>query len=170
MVVLWLIAVSLPAPAIAEAQVPGLRPGDIVWAVDDAKRETRGVFRRTDPSSLTVDVDGSERRLDVASMVEVWRRGDSVMNGGIIGALVGLGGGIVVGLVVGIPIENEGGSTSEVLPWAAALGAGAGLGIGLGMDALVHGRTLVYRRTPSKIVVAPRLSPSARAIQVALRF
>lgn len=99
--------------------------------------ELSGTFVSAAPDHLRLDLPSGERRVVPADMVvSVWRRGDRLVNGAVIGGLVGLAGGLLgqsgctncgneraVGVVVGVPL------------WA---------GVGAWIDARHRGRTLVY--------------------------
>jgi hypothetical protein len=159
----------LTASAIG-AQTLAVKPGDIVWRTDSAGQQSTGVVQRIESSALTVRVNGQERQWPVAEMRELWREGDSLRNGAILGALIGMGAGVAGGVPVAMLYENEGGDGARPLFIMAALGTGAGLGIGIGFDALFRGRTLVYRQRAAPVVARPILSNDRRGVQLAVRF
>lgn len=102
--------------------------------------ELSGALVSVVPGALVLELNGGERRTVPLDMVTaVWRRGDRLRNGALIGGVVGLAGGLLgqsgctgcgreraVGVLVGVPF------------WA---------GIGAWIDARHTGRTLVYRAT-----------------------
>ncbi len=108
-----------------------------VYVEDTTGRETAGQFVSLDTNALVLLVEGTEQRLLAAEVVRVEKRGDSLRNGFLIGAVIGAGLGLTSG---------SGG------PLAGAVGFGA---IGLGIDALKTGRTTLYE--------APGSDPSVRA-------
>lgn len=99
--------------------------------------EIRGRFVRVSAQALTITgLDGRELSLPVELIRSVWRRGDGLRNGAILGGLFGLAGAlfgqsactdcgseVALGVVVGVPI------------WA---------GVGALIDRGHVGRTLVY--------------------------
>jgi hypothetical protein len=147
-----------------------LRPGDMVFVTDDSGAETRGSVTGVQASALRLAVAGIEREWAASDVREVRRRGDSLKNGTIAGAIVGgvLGG--IGGWAVGSIFVSEGASFARPFLTLVALGAGGGAGIGAGVDALIPGRTLVYRQANRAITVAPILSSNAKGAGVAFTF
>lgn len=143
LVCLLLVSVGVLQPAAAQEPARDLSalrlaagtPVDVV-GVNGA--EIRGRFVRSSAQSLTViGVDGRELSLPVELIRSVWRRGDRLRNGAIIGGLIGLAGAIggqstcsdcaddiAVGIALGVPI------------WA---------GVGALIDRWHVGRTIVYQ-------------------------
>src|SRR5207244_2537582 len=100
------------------------------------------------------------------------RKGDSLKNGAKIGALVGLGVGILG--AIGLCTDNF---IDSCPGWAAgAIGfyTGAGAAIGVGIDALIVGTHTIYRpgtpTTSSRFTVKPYVSARHRGIQLAFSF
>jgi hypothetical protein len=147
-----------------------LRPGDTVDLTDASGAKTRGSVTGVQPSTLRLAVAGIEREWAASEVREVRRRGDSVKNGAIIGAVAGGVVGGIGGWALGSLFVNEGASFAGPFLTVLALGAGGGAGIGAGVDALIPGRTLVYRQTNRALTVSPLVSRDARGVHVAFRF
>ena len=112
--------------------------GAVIYVRTADGAEIRSRFIRASPQSLTISgTDGREMTVPVAQVALVWKEGDSLRNGAIVGALIGLAGGILgqsqctdcsseiaIGIAVGVPI------------WA---------GLGALVDRQHVGRTLIYR-------------------------
>jgi hypothetical protein len=139
-IVLLLLVVSPAAAADPARDLAAMRVNaDAVIHVRTTNGvELTGRFVRASTQALVMTGrDGRETSLDAGQVLLVWRDGDSVRNGAIIGGLVGLAGGILgksnctdcsaeraVGVALGVPI------------WA---------GIGALIDRQRTGRTLIYR-------------------------
>ena len=95
-----ILAVTL-FPGVASAQGtaqswPGQATAELsaVYVLDDTGVEASGRLLRLDPDSLVLLVGGTERRFDAARVRRIEKRGDSLRNGLLIGALVGVGVGL----------------------------------------------------------------------------
>jgi hypothetical protein len=120
-----------------------IKSGDAVYVLDSSARETAGTFAKVSQSSLELLVDGQIREIPLSDVREIARRGDPLWNGALIGAAVG--GGLTA-LACGNECttgERVGVIVTSALIWGA---------VGMGIDALIHGRTVVYRATPLKTV------------------
>lgn len=162
---LWLLSA-----APGSAQTLRVRSGDTVWMTGTDGAQARGVVVGVEPSAIVVAVDGREQRRQIADLREMWRDGDSLSNGIKWGALTGLGVGLGIGGAMAAVAGNEGGEIAG--PFVATLGlsVAGGMAIGAGLDALVHGRTVVYRATPSKVTVRPSVTGKSRGLLVSVRF
>jgi hypothetical protein len=133
---------ALVAPSSLDAQTttglpdPSLWDNSTVYVLDSVGAESVGMVRKTTADSLFLLLDdGSERAYSALEIQRIDRRGDSLWNGFFIGAGLATLGALkcedpscfMTG-VLGIPV--------------------AGL-IGVAFDAMVPGRTTVYR-APSK--------------------
>jgi hypothetical protein len=147
-VTLLLIAMG---PAIASAQNvvgswPGLDPSRLstVYVVDDTGTETEGRLLRLDPDALVLLVDSTERRFEAARVKRIQRRGDSLKNGAIIGAVVG---GVMGALAAGIS-DCPSFDGSDGCPGTRVglffFSVGVYSAIGTAIDALIPGRTTIY--------------------------
>jgi hypothetical protein len=146
-----------------------LKAGDLVTITDDGGAQTRGTFERVG-TSIRLSVDGVAREWAPQEVREIRRRGDSLKNGLIIGLVSGGAAGAVFGWAVGTLFEAEGHDPAGPVIGLLALGLGAGAGIGAGLDAAITGNTVVYRRSPRAVSVAPMLSPRAQGVRVAVAF
>ena len=91
------LAALLFTPAVARAQQPlggwrGLETGslDTVYVTDDAGRQTEGKLLRLDTDALVLLVNGTEQRFEAARVQRIDKRGDSLRNGALIGAAIGV--------------------------------------------------------------------------------
>ena len=139
-----------------------------VYVRDDAGGETVGRLLRIDSDALVLQVDGSERRFEAARVTRIQKRGDSLRNGAIIGALVGAGIGVFAAGIADCPGSHRGGECPGARV-AGFLGATVVYaGIGAGIDALVVGRTTVYE-VPAAQTRSTR-GPSRRGAALNLSF
>jgi hypothetical protein len=92
---------------------------------------------------------------------------DSVGNGGLIGAGIGAGAALLL-------CAAAGGDCEEFLLFLGPVYAGAGAGFGVLVDALHHGRRLVYVAPPSgferKLTVSPIWTRDRMGVAVSFRF
>lgn len=163
--IIAVIAVLPSGPAWAQDPPPrwmGLKTAELstVYVLDDAGSETPGKLLRIDPDALVILVGGAERRFDLAHVVQVRRRGDSLKNGALIGAGVGAALGLSVGFMQDC-VDQQGNITrcgGGTRLGAAAFAGGIYAAIGAGIDALIQGRTTIYE--------APSRSPSVDVVGV----
>lgn len=139
------------APSVVCAQGtaqswPGLDTAGLstVYVLDDAGIEVSGKLLRLNPDSLVVLVDGVEHRLDAVRVKRIEKRGDSLRNGALIGAVVGAAMGLLVAGMSDCPGTDPGGSCPGSRAAAFLLSTGVYAAIGTGIDALVVGRTTLY--------------------------
>ncbi len=142
-----LVATLVPVSVCAQESAltwPGLNPSGLstVYVLDDAGVETSGRLLQLNPDSLVILVGGAERRFEAARVRRIQKRGDSLRNGALIGAIVGAALGLAA---AGISDCSGGGSScpgSRVTLVLVSTGVYAA--IGTGIDALVVGRTTLY--------------------------
>ena len=140
-----------------------VRPGDTLFVTDDTGTETRGRVVAVEPSALRLMVNGVEREWSAASIQRLERRGDSVKNGTIAGLVTGGAFGTFV-LVAAAPYVRD----RELLILLAFMGTGTA--IGAGTDALIPGRTLIYRQPARGVTLAPVVGSTAQAVQLRVSF
>ena len=157
-------------PAASDAQTIPVKAGDTVEMTDRTNRRLTGVVQGLGPSALTVKVDGRDQQWALADMRELWRRGDSLKNGALIGAAAGGAAGLIGGMGLASLFENEVGAGAGPLAAMTALGALGGLAAGAGIDALITGRTLVYREPGRSVTMLPLVSPGMRGVRLTVRF
>jgi hypothetical protein len=147
-----MLAVVL-APAAAHAQgtlARGLTADGMptVFVLDDRGVETRGLLLKLDDESVVVLVDGDRRRFETARVNRITRRGDSLRNGAIAGATVGVLLGIVSAGMADCP--GRGGCAGWRV-MAVPLSAAFYTAIGTGIDAMIQGRTVIYQAPALRI-------------------
>ena len=147
---------------------PGLRVGELstVFVRDQAGQETKGKLLRLDDRALVILVDGTPREFELSRVSRVQKRGDSLRNGALIGSAIGFGLGFLVGGLSDCYAASEycgaGPRTAFVLTSTAVYGL-----LGAGIDALIQGRTTLYRG-PSAIAVSH--PPGRVAANVTIRW
>ena len=147
-----------------------VRTGTPVEVVDPQGYVLRGTLVRADDEGVVVTVHGSGEGRRVASrdITSVIRYGDSLRNGTLIGAGVGMLG--VVGVWTDdstVTCSSDGCRTA----WSAIV-LGSYVGIGALIDHLIKGREVVYRAPNPRVSwsVAPQPARRGAGLQVALRF
>jgi hypothetical protein len=132
-----------------------LRLGDGVILTELSGRTIAGTLQTLRPESMDVRVGGKPRTIlgrDL-SMVRL-RKGDSLINGTVVGGLVGLG----VGAVWGAALAGDGNEIVNTVGLLGTICGVAGVGIGAAVDSSVSTDVPVYRR------------PRATAIVMSMRF
>jgi hypothetical protein len=173
-----LIAALVPTAARAQETAsswPGLAPSgavSTVYVLDDAGVETSGRLLRLNADALVILVDGAERQFDAARVRRIQTRGDSLRNGALIGAIVGVALGFVVGGMADCPDGNRGGDCPGSRAALFLVSTGVYAAIGTGIDALIPGRTTWYEApaSPPPAGDQPAARASRRAAAVNLRF
>jgi hypothetical protein len=140
-----ILAFVAAAPAAALAQDASLdTPRGVqpvfVRGIDGV--ETHGRLIDFGPASLSLFVDGARRELPLDSIDRIQTRGDSVRNGALIGAAVGVG-------LWSLTAAEYGGDVPFVFFWAASYGA-----LGALVDLMIPGRTTIYAK-PAAVASAP---------------
>ena len=95
--VLNVVLVFSMLPALSDAQPVDsvekrwsrMKSGNTVYVTDASARETTGTFVEISDSALTISVQGQDREILFADLRQIEKRGDSVMNGFLIGAGIG---------------------------------------------------------------------------------
>ena len=142
----------------------GLEPSslDTVYVTDDAGRQTEGKLLRLDTDALVLLVDGTEQRFEAARVQRIDKRGDSLRNGVLIGAALGIVFGSISAGISDCPGDDPGGGCPgfRVGTFAGALGIYTALGTAV--DAMIVGRTRVFdadqRRGARPILDGPQLA------------
>ncbi len=112
-----------------------------VYVLDERGRETSGVLLGFDADSITVrSEDGTIYRYPVGEVRRISKRGDSLVNGTLIGAVVGTAIGVLVAHYVS---DLAGGKAVGILANTCIYAAA-----GAGIDALHRGRTTIYEAGP----------------------
>jgi hypothetical protein len=149
-----LVPTALSAQGTAQSW-PGLATAGLptVYVLDDGDVEISGRLLRLNPDSLVLLVGDAERRLDAARVRRIEKRGDSLRNGAVIGAIVGVGMGLIVAGISDCPGNDPGGSCPGTRAVGFLVSIGVYAAIGTGIDALVVGR--------STLCQAPTAPPSS---------
>lgn len=139
---------ALATPAGAQ-QPAGVWPGfdtsklQTMFVTDAADDETSGKLLRIDADSLALLVDGQERRLDRVTITRIQKR-DSVHNGALIGAAIGVALGLVSAGISDCP-GTPAGRCADFRATMVGISTAVYAGLGVGVDLIVPGRTTVYR-------------------------
>ncbi len=114
--------------------------------------------------AIEIESSAGRRRFAAAEVGRVEVSGDSLRNGAVIGFVSGalFGGLFASGF-------SDHLTAGEVVGSAAIFG-GVGAGIGLGIDALIRGKTLVYRAAPPRASLVPVITPRAVGLTAAFRW
>lgn len=152
------MALGLVPSAVRAQETASSWPGLVssrlstVYVLDTTGAETSGKLLRLNPDSVVLLVSGAERQFETARVARIQKRGDSLRNGAIIGAVVGVALGILTAGIADCPGDR----TSDGCPGSRAalflISTGVYSAIGTGIDALIPGRTTLYE--------APKAPPS----------
>ena len=117
-----------------------------VYVIDGAGIEATGRLLGVEGSLIRVQTPDGETSFNLHEMRAVYRRGDSIRSGAVIGAVTGATLGVLTALNISCgpllgPHQRCSALESLVI---TGYGAGFGAGIGIGIDALVRGRTRIY--------------------------
>ena len=143
LVVLLIAALAAAAPAGAQTAPPQpvpppLRGVSKVFVQEAGTADPiPGQLARIDASTLTLLVDGQPHEIPFDRILRIDVPGDSVKNGAIIGAVVGV---VLVALAGGF--SHDGPETVPLVFWTTTYSALAGAGV----DALHVGRSSIYKR------------------------
>ncbi len=155
--VLAIVLIPAAAAHAQDALLEGLNPAGMptVFVTDDCGVETRGKLLRLDDEAVVVLVDGERRRTEMGRVSRVTRRGDSLKNGAIAGALVGAAIGVLTSGLVDCSDDTGqiGGCGAGTRSVMVAVSAALYASIGTSIDALVQGRTVIYQAPAARIAV-----------------
>ena len=148
-----------------------VKPGDKITVVDVTGRETKGQIGKLSRDALILVTSAGPRQLgevDVATISQ--RRGDSLKNGAIIGAVAGTAYFVTM---VALLSDSDGGDV--IIGTAIAGGvlfAGMGAAAGVGIDALITRRQVIYQKPAgrSRVSVSPLFGHRRRGAAVTVRF
>jgi len=127
--------------SVGEAMAQGqAAPKSDEVVIEEAGSHTlvRGRLLELAADTVTVMVAGEQRKFALDSVLLIRKRGDSLKNGALVGAVIGAGW---CAIVCGQALD----STTSV-PLAVLVNGGLGALIGAGVDAAIPGFTTVYRR------------------------
>jgi hypothetical protein len=156
-----LLIVQLAAPAgQAQAQTPQVAEAPLVkpeglptvFLTDRQGVEHRGKLIRVEPGEVVLLGDTGQRVFERSEIAKIEKRGDSLKNGALIGAAVGVLAAVSLAGLSDCPgMEQDGCPGARVA--MSLITVGVYTAIGVGIDAAIQGRTLIYR--------APGLTVSA---------
>ena len=149
-----LAMVLAAAPVAAQEPLPAVPAGanmavfSTVFVHDGRGSQIKGKLLRLDDESILVLVNGQERRIELANIWKVEKRGDSLRNGAITGAIVGLGLGALAMGMSECRKPAGGYGSCGVAPRLAIVAVSTGVyaSIGTGIDAVIQGRTTLFQR------------------------
>jgi hypothetical protein len=173
-----LLALGVAAPARAAEPARSMaaleervQPGTQVDIVDRQGRVLRGDFVRADGEGILITLYGNAegRRVPAGEVMTVTRPGDSLKNGALIGAAVGVLTAIAVSTD---DTDTSGCDTTGCKAVLSVFAVGAYTGIGMLIDRAIKGRTVVYRAPTDRVSwsVTPHPVPRGAGVQVALKF
>jgi hypothetical protein len=148
-----------------------VKPGDTITVVDVSGREIKGRIGKLSRDALILVTSAGPRQLgevDVATISQ--RRGDSLKNGAIIGAVAGTAYFVTAAALLAGSDDGE-----VIIPTAIAGGvlfAGLGAAAGAGIDALISRRQVIYQKPAgrSRVGVSPVFGHGRRGAVVAVTF
>lgn len=153
---------STPSPLIAPSSLPKVVLTDLRGA------EHHGRLLRVEPAEVTlVGVDG-ERIFKRHEIVQIEKRGDSLRNGAIIGATVGVAAGLLAAGISDCPgVRQDGCAGSRVAMFVTSTAFYTVVGVGI--DALVQGRTVLYRAHP-KVDLSLHAQPGRAGVGLTFKW
>ena len=168
--VLFLAATASTALAQPPQGTPDLEttliPGMTVWITDSAGREQQTRIVDVSGGVVTASAGEAVRRFRTTEVMQVKvRDSDSLLNG----ALIGAGVGVASGLFICRLMEPWEVCFDNVGPLAAfgAIGAGAGIGI----DALIRGQRAIYTKPGStRLDALPVFVKGGGGLHISFRF
>ena len=159
--------IAAPSTALGQPTLDrwqGLNPSALqtVFVRDSAGVETTGKLLALSPDSVTLLVDGVERHLDLAQIERIQKR-DSLKNGTIAGAIVGVAMGLLSGGLADCSNQSRSNDCVGFRVGMLALSTGVYTGLGAGIDAMIPGRTTLYAapQRPASSATARSSSPLA---------
>ena len=149
----------------------GLSPTALqtVFVRDSTGVETTGKLLALSSDSLTILVDGVERRFEAGDITRIQKR-DSLKNGTIAGAIVGVAMGLLSGGLADCSNQNRGNDCVGFRVGMLALSTGVYAGLGAGIDAMIPGRTTLYAASTWRGATAARRPSSLAPLHVAVSW
>ena len=148
-----------------------VKRGDKISVVDVTGKEAEGRIGTLSRDTLTLVTEAGARQFGEVEVAKIrQRRGDSLTNGAIIGAVAGTAYFSTMLALLG---DSDGG---EVIVSTAVAGsvlfAGMGAAAGVGIDALIARRQVIYRRPAgeNRVTVSPLFGHGRRGAAVTMTF
>lgn len=147
LVVFALTAVSIPAAAQSADPVPTRMTGMFtVYVMDKSGGEEEGKLVGLTGSAVVLEQKGSmTSTLNLAEVTRIYRKGDSLKNGALIGAGAGLFFGALAGGLSDCPRGHARAGCAGTRVVGVLSVTGVYAAIGTAIDALIPGRTLLWR-------------------------
>ena len=164
-------ALASASSAYAQATFANVQPSGLptVYVVDRAGTETKGRLISITDSLVSVDVNGATKTFtpDDVSLIE--RKGDSLKNGAIIGAVTGAGLGLLTMGLADCPSGHSDCPGTRAAGFLFSVGLYAA--VGTGIDAAISGRTRIWpRKSQSGGGLVASASPAARSVFLGWRI
>ena len=148
-----------------------VNPGDKISVVDVTGREAKGRIWKLSSDTLTLVTEAGPRQFGEVEVAQIrQRRGDSLTNGAIIGAVAGTAYFLTGLALLG---DSDGG---DVIVSTAVVGGvlfvGMGAAAGAGIDALITRRQMVYQKPAggNRVSVLPLFGHGRRGAAVTVTF
>jgi hypothetical protein len=160
----------LPLPATAQTAAPPKVKGfPTLYVTDATGRETEGKLVSWMGSTLVLQTGTTTRTFAAGEVVRVDLKGDSLKNG----ALIGAGVGVVFGALAALSADDcdDCGAGTQVALAVTAIPFYAAIGVGF--DALFHGRTPLWLASPagnSGSGLTFKISPQRRSAFIGWRI
>jgi hypothetical protein len=148
-----------------------VKPGDKISVVDVTGGEAEGRIGKLSRDALTLLTEAGPRQFGAVDVAKIrQRRGDSLTNGAIIGAVAGTAYFVTMGALLS---DSDGGDV--IVSTAIAGGvlfAGMGAAAGVGIDALITRRQVIYRKPAgeNRVSVSPLFGHGRRGAAVTVKF
>ncbi len=176
------INVTVPGTTIAQTTAESfadlsrvVKKGQVVFVESEQGERVKGNITDLSDTSLQLatGVSGREMTFTADRVVRV-SKADSRVNGFLIGAVIGVAGGIYSASMVDMLFENEASNADWTYPVFGGLMGLAGGGIGYAIDGAIDGQKLVFARrgaaTRSQARVTPLLGKGVGGVRVSLQF
>jgi hypothetical protein len=161
-------AIAQEANSFEQLQVL-VEPDDEIRVVEPDGTSSRGRIVTLSRELLELSVDGVTRQLTPSQIAEIRKRGDSLGNGALNGALIGLAFGGTLAILVCVGGDCDGLAAGVVLGSTLY-----GTGIGVGVDALIRSERTIYRPSvPSSargFNVSPILGKDRQGVRFSIGF
>jgi hypothetical protein len=164
----FLLAGMVPANAHAQDKSDfsqlqtTLKQNDKLTVTTDAGIEVKGKLISASPDQIVLNLKGQPQQIPASKILRVQRK----RNGVLLGALIGMGAGILPAVMLSEYTSNEGGNSA-----AALVPIGLGAAIGIGVDALLAKNHTMYQRNPNqRLTLSPVLDRNRVGARVAWRF
>ena len=148
-----------------------VKTGDKISVVDVTGREAEGRIGKLSRETLTLVTEAGPRQFGEVEVATVrQRRGDSLKNGAIIGAVAATGYFLTMAALLG---DSDGGDV--IIGTAVAGGVlfvGMGAAAGVGIDALITRRQVIYQKPAGKnsVSVSPLFGHGRRGAALTVKF